>query len=79
MKTPDYASPMLRPRDAAEYIGLSVASLARMRCDGSGPVFVALYSAGIGYDRADLDAWLASRPRFKSTTERTVAHTAAVV
>lgn len=65
--------PILRPKDAAEYVGLSVASLARMRGDGSGPQFVQLRGDALGYRPADLDAWLETRPRFRSTSERTVA------
>ncbi len=68
---------VFRPRDAAEYVGLSVATLARMRVDGSGPAFSQLHGNAIGYDREDLDAWRASRPKYRSTSERTVAQAAA--
>lgn len=71
------AAGVLRPAHAAEYVGLSLATLARMRCDGGGPVVTQLNQKAIGYTVADLDAWLASRPRFKSTSARDVALTAA--
>ena len=71
------AAPVLRPAYAAKYCGLSEATFARMRGDGNGPEFVQLNMKAIGYRVADLDAWLASRPRFKSTSARDVALTAA--
>lgn len=68
---------VLRPRKAAPYIGVSLATLARMRGDGTGPSFVVLHNRCIGYARADLDAWSASRPKYRNTSERTVAGAAA--
>lgn len=70
------AATVLRPAHAAKYCGLSEATFARMRGDGNGPEFVQLNMKAIGYRIADLDAWLASRPRFKSTSARDVALTA---
>jgi hypothetical protein len=43
-------------RNAAAYLGLAVQTLARKRCDGTGPRFVK--RGRIFYYRADLDAWL---------------------
>ena len=71
------AATVLRPTHAAKYCGLSEATFARMRCDGDGPEFVQLNKKALGYRIADLDAWLASRPRFRSTSARDVALTAA--
>lgn len=71
------AVPVLSPVHATAYCGLSVPTLARMRCDGTGPECVELSKKAIGYRIADLDAWLASRPRFKGTSARTVATTTA--
>jgi len=76
MKPIGHESAMLRPKDAAVFVGLSVATLARMRVEGSGPPFVALFSSAIGYDPSDLAAWLASRPRFRSNTARQLAEAA---
>jgi hypothetical protein len=52
---------------AAGYVHLAPQTLARLRCEGGGPVFC---RAGrkIVYCVEDLDAWLASR-RFRSTSE----------
>jgi predicted DNA-binding transcriptional regulator AlpA len=67
------SAPVLRPRDAASYCGLSVATFARLRGTGDGPRFIQLHGRNIGYRVADLDAWLASRPGFVSTSQRDAA------
>jgi predicted DNA-binding transcriptional regulator AlpA len=58
---------MLDVQAAARLIGLSVATLAKMRCMGGGPPFV---KAGrrVLYRRADIKAWLDAR-RVNNTTE----------
>lgn len=57
----------LRPTDAAKYLGLSPATLAKWRVIGCGPVFAAAGSAII-YDVSDLDAWVDARKR-RSTSD----------
>lgn len=53
----------LRPDKAAEYLGLSKQTLAKMRCLRSdGPVFSKLGRAVV-YAKADLDAWVEARKR----------------
>jgi hypothetical protein len=52
---------------AADYTGLSVSFFNRARLDGDGPVFLKL-GRRVVYERADLDAWLASCRR-TSTSE----------
>ncbi|MCS3895570.1 putative DNA-binding transcriptional regulator AlpA [Bradyrhizobium japonicum USDA 38] len=42
--------------------GLSRSSLAKKRCDGTGPAFFKL-GRTVKYDRADVDAWILSRRR----------------
>jgi predicted DNA-binding transcriptional regulator AlpA len=59
---------LLRPPEAAPYIGLSVSTLAKQRLRGDGPKFVRLSARAIGYLPADLDGWLADK-RFGSTSE----------
>jgi predicted DNA-binding transcriptional regulator AlpA len=59
---------LLRPPEAAPYIGLSVSTLAKQRLRGDGPKFVRLSPRAIGYLQADLDEWVASR-RCLSTSE----------
>lgn len=53
----------LKPRAAAAYACLSVASLARMRVEGNGPRYLKLGHRLVVYAREDLDAWLHSRRR----------------
>jgi predicted DNA-binding transcriptional regulator AlpA len=58
----------LRHHEAAEYIGLSVWTLAHMRVRGDGPPFYRLGLRLIGYRKDDLDQWLAAR-RCRSTRD----------
>ena len=58
---------LLPPDVAADMLNVSKASLARWRCDGTGPVFVKV-GGRIGYAEEDLAAWVASRRR--PTTSR---------
>ena len=49
---------------AAEYLGLSVKTLANMRLVGRGPRYLKLHDgprAGVLYRISDLDAWLEER------------------
>lgn len=57
----------LRPHDAAQYIGLAVSTLAKLRVTGEGPTYSVLGRA-ISYDIADLDEWVCQRKR-SSTSE----------
>ncbi len=53
---------LLRPPQAAEYVGVSKSKLAKLRMDGyreKGPPFIKL-GASVLYRRRDLDAWLTS-------------------
>ena len=51
----------LLPRDAAKYIGLAPATMAKIRCcSNDGPRFMRL-GRKILYARSDLDTWLAAR------------------
>ncbi len=57
----------MRPREAAAYIGLAPATLAKLRCRGGSPNFLKL-GRKVVYAQADLDAWLAAR-RVTSTAD----------
>lgn len=48
----------LKPAEAAEYLQVSEAYLAKLRCQGGGPVFVALGRRAVRYKRSDLDEWM---------------------
>ena len=61
------ADDVLKDREAAEYTGCSVSTLAKRRMTGDGPRFIKI-GRSIRYRRGDLDAWLASHMR-NSTTE----------
>ena len=59
---------LLRPREAADYLGVAGRSLERWRASGDGPAFVRVGPRRVGYRVADLQAW---------TTRRTYPHRAA--
>ena len=58
---------LLPPDVAADMLNVSKASLARWRCDGTGPIFVKI-GGRVGYAEGDLAAWVEARRR--STTSR---------
>lgn len=53
---------------AADYLGLSVSTLNKMRCAGHGPAFLKITRAAVRYDPNDLDSWIEARRR-RSTSE----------
>jgi predicted site-specific integrase-resolvase len=53
------------PKVAAQRLGVSEASLARWRCDGSGPAFVKI-GGKVGYLDEDLDGYLAGARRLST-------------
>lgn len=53
---------VLRKREAAKLIGISIATLDRLRAAGTFVRPIRLGEQAIGFLRRDLDAWLASRP-----------------
>ena len=58
----------LRPAQAADYVGISMATLARFRAGGTGPMYSKAGNRIVVYRQSDLDAWLESRLR-RSTSE----------
>ena len=66
MSTPKYDC-TLTVRDAADHLGLSISTLDKLRCTGTGPVYFKLGRA-VRYDLQDLDDWLAFR-RVSSTSQ----------
>jgi predicted DNA-binding transcriptional regulator AlpA len=58
----------LRTPEAAEYLGLSQSTLAKMRLRGDGPAYLKAGRRIVLYDPTDLESWLATRRRF-STSE----------
>lgn len=53
--------------NAAIYLDLSDKTLAMMRCNGTGPIF--LKRGRIFYYKEDLDSWLNAHGRFSSTAQ----------
>ena len=61
--------PLLRPDDAARYLGFGAGWLAKLRMrGGDGPKFIKL-GRRIRYTRSDLDQWVEAN-RVRSTSER---------
>ncbi len=58
----------MRAPHAAQYLGLSASTLAKMRLRGDGPPYSKAGPRIVIYERSDLDDWLASRRR-RSTSE----------
>ena len=58
----------LRVPAAAEYLGLSASTLAKMRLRGDGPPYSKAGPRVVVYDVVDIDSWLASRRR-RSTSD----------
>jgi hypothetical protein len=67
----------LKAKDAAIYMGVASATLAKYRCQGGGPCF---YKIGrrVLYDARDLDAYMAAHRRHSTsdTGNTTSQHTA---
>lgn len=53
---------MIKVKQAAERVGLSVSMMNKFRCLGGGPAFYKL-GASVFYREDDIDAWLAERRR----------------
>jgi len=64
-------APLLRASDAADYLGLSKATLAKWRVYGTGPVFVKV-GARVCYRISDITAWL-DEHRYQHTAESELA------
>jgi predicted DNA-binding transcriptional regulator AlpA len=54
---------LLTPAQTAEYLTLSISTLARMRISGNGPNFIRLSRQKVGYRQSDLDKFLEARVR----------------
>ena len=68
----DITPRLLRTRDASRYCGLAKSTMEKFRVYGGGPRFIRR-GKSVFYDVQDLDAWLASLPRFESTSEADLA------
>ncbi len=61
-------SPKLRAQQAADYLGISKSTLAKMRLRGDGPRYMKIGPRVVVYDRADLDDYATARRR-RSTSD----------
>ncbi len=61
--SPTKYSPKLRPPAAADFLGLSASTLAKMRLRGDGPIYSKAGPRVVVYDLADLESWLTARKR----------------
>jgi predicted DNA-binding transcriptional regulator AlpA len=59
-------SKLLEPGAVAGRVGLARKTLAKLRVKGGGPPFVKI-GAKVLYPEAELEAWIAARPRHGST------------
>ena len=61
--SPSKHTPKLRPPAAADFLGLSASTLAKMRLRGDGPIYSKAGPRVVVYDLADLESWLTARKR----------------
>ena len=59
----DSENGLMRPLQAARYIGLANSTLAKMRLRGDGPTYVKAGPKIVLYCKADIDAWIESNRR----------------
>ncbi len=60
---------VLKKREAAKLCGISTATLDRYRAAGNYVCPIQLGEQAIGFLRADVEAWIASRPRLAHLVE----------
>ena len=68
--------PMNTAQEVAEYLGVSKAHLARLRCFGDGPPFIKLGAderAAIRYRKEDILAFIEDRKRLSTSQKMEVA------
>lgn len=64
----DNGTVLLTPEQLAQRTGLARATLAKLRLTSRGPVFTKV-GASVRYDSKDVESWLASLPRKRSTSD----------
>lgn len=58
----------LKPAEAAVFLGLKPSTLAKMRVEGTGPIFSKLGHKVVVYDPADLEAWVMENKRTSTSS-----------
>ena len=61
----------MTPEEAAQYLKLSVQTLANKRSNGTGPAYSA--KCGVRYRRSDLDAWMLGDGLSRNPTQARVS------
>ncbi len=61
---------LLKPKEAAEYLGLGHSTLAKLRVSGGGPAF-RKFGRSVRYSREDLQRWADERSRRSTSDTRT--------
>lgn len=61
------ARALLRAPELAELLGLTMSTLAKLRCSGKGPPFYKLTNQTVGYRQDEVMEWLSKRRRRVST------------
>jgi predicted DNA-binding transcriptional regulator AlpA len=60
---------ILTTPQAADFLKLAVSTVEKLRCHGGGPKFIKLGSRRVAYLKADLEEWIGSLPRCRSTSD----------
>ena len=62
------ARALLRAPELAELLGLTMSTLAKLRCSGKGPPFYKLTNQTVGYRQDEVMEWLSMRRRVSTWT-----------
>lgn len=62
------ARALLRAPELAELLGLTMSTLAKLRCSGKGPPFYKLTNQTVGYRQDEVMEWLSKRRRVSTWT-----------
>jgi predicted DNA-binding transcriptional regulator AlpA len=63
------ARALLRAPELAELLGLTMSTLAKLRCSGKGPPFYKLTNQTVGYRQDEVMDWLSKRRRVSTWTK----------
>ena len=58
IQAPKHLSPWMDTEEAAAYMGSTVSSLKRWRCEGKGPRFITVNRKLVRYNVKDIDAFI---------------------
>ena len=61
---------LMSVEDLAVFLGVSKRTVYKYIANGTGPPYIRLSKKNISFDRADVEAWLASKKVVPESTER---------